>query len=572
MIKNKGKILISLIFGLLITSLSFSLFKLNFNKDICFALAPQGGAIQLSSSSTFNMNNGTITGSSAEKGGAIYIGDGAIFTMNGGTISNCDASYGGAIYVASGGKCYLQAGKISNCSSTSGGNAIYVEEGGYLEMGAGFVIEGSGANYTASIKAINPLNVKRPVTVTPYVDGTKKTAINTYSNVVINTIGLPNKDGCGWYEESSYSNKVMTTNIVSTYAENDDLNLYFSSHSYNGWLTTISPTCQSRGEEINCCNICGYTKTQQIEKVGHYYSEFVRTYSATCISQGYDEYSCQWCSDYTFKNYTSTNSSNHVGGTTTTEGHSTNCMTFGYIKTTCNGCSAIISTNCYAIHEMDNGTVIQSPTCILYEEKQYSCTRQNCQYSYNETGDRDASVHSMIMQSSGNKNNCTQNGYIEYYCYHCGTVTDTSSYSSHSYSSAVDRTENPTCTTGGYNYYCCTRTGCQVEKKELTSSALGHLYEYTSEYGGLSICSDCGFSVSGVASGCHVWVYEPMIQNYECYNCGAIASAPHRAIPERINENGNNESSLQINKKVFTIFNRKEYAILEEDDNSQKIE
>lgn len=300
---KKKKTSLSIVFSILFVCLSFCCVSfLNFGNKDCACALDNGGVIYLTSGAKCVKNQGTIKNKKGDKGGAIYVGNGATFTMNGGSISGCSATYGGAIYVASGGSCYLNKGTISNCSASAGGNAIYVEEGGYLEMAGGFIIEGSGDNYTGSIKAINPLNVKRPVTITPYVNSTAQTSIKTFSNVKLSDAGLPTPDGCGWYEESAYTNQVSTSNLVSTYAETDTLNLYFPNHNWETTEMYYGDTCQEEGGSERECLRCSVTES--LDYGGYYgdhsydYYREEESYAPTCEDWGLDYWECNWCYDY----------------------------------------------------------------------------------------------------------------------------------------------------------------------------------------------------------------------------------------------------------------------------------
>ncbi len=95
----------------------------------------KGGAIYLEPYSTYTMNGGTISNSHNTYGGAIFISTGATFTMNGGTISGCSAEYGGGIYVSSGATLTIKAGTITGCTASKQGPAIYIEEGGIVDIG-----------------------------------------------------------------------------------------------------------------------------------------------------------------------------------------------------------------------------------------------------------------------------------------------------------------------------------------------------------------------------------------------------------------------------------------------------
>ena len=85
-----------------------------------------GGAILVTTSSTFEMSSGTITNCySAGDGGALCIDNKSTGTITGGTIDGCYASNnGGAIGVYSGASLTISDIEIVNCSAKNGG-AIY---------------------------------------------------------------------------------------------------------------------------------------------------------------------------------------------------------------------------------------------------------------------------------------------------------------------------------------------------------------------------------------------------------------------------------------------------------------
>ena len=531
--KNKIKVFISVFFVLSILCLCFSFAGDLISAKSQVSAAVDGGAIYLTTSSKYEMGAGTIKNKTGVKGGAVYVGNGSTFTMNGGTISGCSATYGGAIYVASGGKCYLNSGTISSCSSTNGGNAIYVENGGYVEMSSSFVISGSGTNFSASIKAVNAANVKRPIKVTPYVDGTAKTAINTYSNVKLSAIGLPSQTGCGWYKESSYTNAVSTSNLVSSYTSTATLNVYFPSHSYGSWVTTKAATCIATGTQTKTCSRCSDVQSQSIAKNANNHDSwgsYTVTKVATCVSTGSKKRTCSGCGA-TSTATIAKNPSNHTGGTTQTEGHSTDCMQPGYIVESCNSCSAQISTSCYGLHEFaSSGEVTKVPTCSATGIELFRCTRENCVGFREDILVKDSSNHPTTATKEGQETSCTTSGYIITYCTLCNATTQNSAYSSHSYKSTPDSSQEATCTADGWEIYSCSRTNCRQSETRNYVTAKGHLLVFSSEYGGITTCQDCSYSVSGIASGCHVWYFEDMLQMYQCYNCGITAEAPHRVI------------------------------------------
>ena len=242
---------VSVFIGIIMVCLSFLVCGVIVNKEraqsqSAYAIE-EGGSIYIKNGATYTMNGGSIKNKSAEKGGIIYVSSGATFIMNGGTLSGGNASKGGAIYVASGGEVYLNGGTIKDCDSSGGGNAVYVEDGGYLEMTGDFTITSSGANYIESIKAINPANVKRPIVITPYVKTVEQTPIHTYSNVLAENLVLPEADGCGWYYDNTYTENFVAFGYVSDFVPTDEGELHHPDHSYNTWQTVVPATCSENG-------------------------------------------------------------------------------------------------------------------------------------------------------------------------------------------------------------------------------------------------------------------------------------------------------------------------------------
>lgn len=95
-----------------------------------------GGAVDINSNGTFNMEGGIIQNNSSESsgvGGAIAVDDSnARFVMNGGTITgNTSVAWGGAIYISNG-DAILNKGTISNNEAPYGG-AVAIT-GGNLEV------------------------------------------------------------------------------------------------------------------------------------------------------------------------------------------------------------------------------------------------------------------------------------------------------------------------------------------------------------------------------------------------------------------------------------------------------
>ena len=119
-----------------------------------------GGAVYLSSSATFEMSNGKISGNTAPSGGGVMMLGNSGFTMSGGEISNCTAAYnvsghgGGAVYLSSSATFEMSNGKISGNTAPSGGGVMMLGNSGFTMSGgeisnctATYDLENTGSDY-----------------------------------------------------------------------------------------------------------------------------------------------------------------------------------------------------------------------------------------------------------------------------------------------------------------------------------------------------------------------------------------------------------------------------------------
>ena len=110
-----------------------------------------GGGIYLFDTGTVTMNGGTISGNTAATGGGVYAR--GIFTMNGGYIGagNTATDNGGGVYLYSSGKFTLDGGNITNNIASSNGGGLYVQGTFILAKGAvsGNTAVNGGGVYTA---------------------------------------------------------------------------------------------------------------------------------------------------------------------------------------------------------------------------------------------------------------------------------------------------------------------------------------------------------------------------------------------------------------------------------------
>ena len=97
-----------------------------------------GGGISVNSSSSLEINSGSVTSNTADNGGGIYINSSASMIMNGGSITSNTADNGGGIYINDEASMILDSGIISLNEGTHGGG-IYVNDGSSLTMNDGSI-------------------------------------------------------------------------------------------------------------------------------------------------------------------------------------------------------------------------------------------------------------------------------------------------------------------------------------------------------------------------------------------------------------------------------------------------
>ncbi|MDE6704561.1 MAG: hypothetical protein K2J81_01480, partial [Treponemataceae bacterium] len=107
-----------------------------------------GGICCVTNNATFEMNNGTISGNTANKnGGSVYVTSGARFTMSGGTVSGNNASGdGGGVYVTGNASTFtMTGGTIGNDNAAQNGGGVYVANSGMFTMSGTAAISGNKA-------------------------------------------------------------------------------------------------------------------------------------------------------------------------------------------------------------------------------------------------------------------------------------------------------------------------------------------------------------------------------------------------------------------------------------------
>lgn len=287
-------------------------------------------------------------------------------------------------------------------------------------------------------------------------------------------------DACGLVEGNSLGHNYAETTILPT-CEEQGYNEHKCSRCLDIYKTdfvdalghklehfeAVEATCMSGGHnEYDACIVCDYTTKVEIKLLGHNYE--VTTILPTCEEQGYDLNSCTRC-DYSYRskkvkalghdfmNYKS------LEATCTEDGHNA--------YTVCTRCDY---TTIEVIHALGHNIVHHEgihPTCTTIGYHNYdTCTK--CDYTTMEV--IDALGHNLICHE-GLRASCTNDGYYDYdTCENCDYTTY-QLIKAHGHSLIYNGGLAPTCTENGFKEYdecenCDYTTYEEIE-------ALGHNFQ-----------------------------------------------------------------------------------------------
>jgi uncharacterized repeat protein (TIGR02543 family) len=214
--------------------------------------------VQVNSGGTLVMNSGSkITGNTTTSyGGGVYVSSSGTFTMNGGEISGNTASYGGGVYVSSSGTFTMSGGAISGNTARDYGGGVYVYSGTFTKQSGGTIYgryDSSGANEDGALRntASNGDSYGHAV----YVDyGSKKRNTTAGIGVTLDS-GTSGADG-GWVDPMPTESLQGALTWLASNAEeggnytitlNGDESIAPTTLSYSG--KTISLTLQGGATE-----------------------------------------------------------------------------------------------------------------------------------------------------------------------------------------------------------------------------------------------------------------------------------------------------------------------------------
>ncbi|GHT86452.1 hypothetical protein FACS1894137_12070 [Spirochaetia bacterium] len=179
--------------------------------------ATNGGGV--SSSDTFTMSGGSITGNTATNGGGVS--SSGTFTMSASSITGNTATNGGG--VSSSGTFTMNSGSITNNTATTNGGGVYMGGGNFNMNGGSFITNNAATTRGGGI----------------YMTGTTARFIMSGGHISGNAAAshegksLYRTDTPGWAENAKYGTPLSTINIMNgTSQKNTDFDLpYYNSGS-----------------------------------------------------------------------------------------------------------------------------------------------------------------------------------------------------------------------------------------------------------------------------------------------------------------------------------------------------
>lgn len=227
------------------------------------------------------------------------------------------------------------------------------------------------------------------------------------------------------------------------------------SHDWQ-FTKTVAPTCNEKGYDLYTCKKCKSTKKENIQPINPSNHKFIKTNTVapTCTTGGYDVYTCERCGKTEHRNEVPAIAGGHTYQFTKTVAPT--CTEQGYDVYTCSKCGNTEKRNVKPIDSSNhNYTVtVVAPTCTEKGYTKHTCSR--CGNTYNDNY-INASGHSFTNYVLDGNATCTQDGTMTAKCDKCdvtNTITAPGSKLGHDYAQTVTP---PTCVSGGYTTYVCTR-------------------------------------------------------------------------------------------------------------------
>lgn len=271
------------------------------------------------------------------------------------------------------------------------------------------------------------------------------------------------------------------------------------SHDWQ-FTKTVAPTCNEKGYDLLTCKKCKSTKKENIQPINPANHKFIKTNTVppTCTTGGYDVYTCERCGKTEHRNEVPAIAGGHTYQFTKTVAPT--CTEQGYDLYTCSKCGNTEKRNVKPIDSSNHNYTItvSAPTCTEKGYTKHTCSR--CGDTYNDNY-INASGHSFTNYVLDGNATCTQDGTMTAKCDKCtetNTIPAPGSKLGHDYAQTVTP---PTCVSGGYTTYVCTR--CNDTYVGNHVDAIGHSYNNVVTP---PTCTAGGYTTHTCVRGDHTYV------------------------------------------------------------------
>lgn len=300
-------------------------------------------------------------------------------------------------------------------------------------------------------------------------------------------------------------------------AHTDDTTLVFESgapngHTFGEWISIISASCLTSGNEKHICSVCNYEEFREIPMTGHIWeSDFTVDKKPTCTEKGSKSIHCSKCDE--IKDVTEISETGHSFGEWTVFSFA-DCTAGGVEQRVCSECGFTDFRNIPPQEHLweDDFTVDIAPSCTQSGSKSIHCSQ--CDVVKDVTV-IDATGHTFTEWSDNVDATCTGKGQRTRACTVCSyTEYADTDINPDAYLWEDDYTidKEPTCIEEGSKSVHCSR--CDATKDSTVIPLADHIYgewktikEATCTEDGSKkhSCINCGFEEETVITADHVW-------------------------------------------------------------------
>lgn len=300
-------------------------------------------------------------------------------------------------------------------------------------------------------------------------------------------------------------------------AHTDDTTLVFESgapnaHTFGEWISIISASCLTSGNEKHICSVCNYEEFREIPMTGHIWeSDFTVDKKPTCTEKGSKSIHCSKCDE--IKDVTEISETGHSFGEWTVFSFA-DCTAGGVEQRVCSECGFTDFRNIPPQEHLweDDFTVDIAPSCTQSGSKSIHCSQ--CDVVKDVTV-IDATGHTFTEWSDNVDATCTGKGQRTRACTVCSYTeyADTDiNPDAHLWEDDYTIDKEPTCIEEGSKSIHCSR--CDATKDSTVIPLADHIYgewktikEATCTEDGSKkhSCINCGFEEETVITADHVW-------------------------------------------------------------------